>query len=146
MLCHERTLHSYGGTSQRPTVLLAVRDPGLAAQLETWLVRDGILPVVATGTRAQDAARLLRFNAVVLERAPGCSALWNTLGTLPGTYRAAMLVVADDSDDPHSLFQLGAAAVLRRPLDRRTLTAHILDAVGDREASVLDTDGPHRDL
>lgn len=99
------------------------------AELSTLLAIDGMrclsLPDVAT---ALDAARLARFDAVVLQAAALGAAPARALEALRRTLCCPLVVAAGSEDEVDEILALeqGADAWLPRPMAARRLRAHLL--------------------
>ena len=109
------------------TLLIALDDLRARNTLERWALGEGWLPVAVSCARALDAARQLRFEAVLMEEGPQLTPLWEQVVATTGP-GGTLLVVGREGTEAAPLFNLGAAAVLRPPLDLVTLRAHLDEA------------------
>ena len=130
-------LFASGRTIDRPTVLLALEDADLRERLERWAVEADVLPVVGVGDRAQQSAKFLQFDAVILEGGACSRELWNELDALPGTHGKPVIVIAEAFDNWRLLVGAGAFAVVERPVDLETLAAHLRHAVSQEPSPTI---------
>ena len=118
-------------TCNHPARLVLLVGPGLRidAALSQTLAREGMRCLWLPGVQqALDAARLARFDAVVLDSVDVDGQGATSLAQLRPRLRCPIVVVAPHADEVDEILalELGADAFLVRPLAPRRLRAHLM--------------------